>query len=563
MKNIFIALSKSDLLQIETLINSYELYEIYYFDPTLMDQIEIMNLKNSYFIYPDGIDTLINIEFMSRKLSYDFEKDLTKSINNTGLLLDFVGWQMFTLRPMFANILWYSQLWNKIIDKIPEGKYIIIVNNNPQYFQQPSFIPSILLLDYLNIKGIPFEAFTYGEINNDTDAIVGIEINQKSPRPYKILSHLPTILYDGDFINNCISKIFPKSKVLSIGAKHWNFEVSSDNKIGVFRGGKRDKIAFDLNWTDAEYSNLVDAIDLLLRPYIKFDYYRSVQAKSLAKMYESEIISLILLRQYFKESLPELILISDHDAGLHGALITFANEYKIKKIVVPHSKFILDNGFLNSNCTYLNHPLQKYIPSITNGFSSRSNLKFPIKHVFKNPKNCNLNSIGLVLNSISENGVLGVNLNEYINGIILINNLCKENGISLKIRSRPGMSLSSLLSKSVNFGQMQIIYESNKSIDDYFQGIDLCIMYHVPSSALLSSLEAGKAVININPSGLDFWVSGYIDEMIVPAFNISDGIEFLKKIMFDEYFNFSSKQLIRYFDKINNSNSFRKLINNQ
>ena len=169
----------------------------------------------------------------------------------------------------------------------------------------------------------------------------------------------------------------------------------------------------------------------------------------------------------------------------------------------------------------------------------------------------------MVLNSISENGVLGVNLNEYINGIILINNLCKENGISLKIRSRPGMSLSSLLSKSVNFDQMQIIYESNKSIDDYFQGIDLCIMYHVPSSALLSSLEAGKAVININPSGLDFWVSGYIDEMIVPAFNISDGIEFLKKIMFDEYFNFSSKQLIRYFDKINNSNSFRKLINNQ
>ena len=55
-------------------------------------------------------------------------------------------------------------------------------------------------------------------------------------------------------------------------------------------------------------------------------------------------------------------------------------------------------------------------------------------------------------------------------------------------------------------------------------------MYHVPSSALLSSLEAGKAVININPSGLDFWVSGYIDEMIVPAFNISDGIEFLIKI---------------------------------
>jgi hypothetical protein len=144
----------------------------------------------------------------------------------------------------------------------------------------------------------------------------------------------------------------------------------------------------------------------------------------------------------------------------------------------------------------------------------------------------------------------------------LINNLCKKNGVALKIRSRPGMSLSSLLSKSVNFDQMQINYESNKSIDDYFQGIDMCIMYHVPSSAILTSLEAGKAVININPNGLDFWVSGYIDETIVPAFNISDGIEFLQKIIFDEYFNFSSKQLKRYFKKINNSSSFGKLINN-
>jgi hypothetical protein len=121
------------------------------------------------------------------------------------------------------------------------------------------------------------------------------------------------------------------------------------------------------------------------------------------------------------------------------------------------------------------------------------------------------------------------------------------------------MPVRSFLNNLFNGNKNIIIDSFDVGLDDFISNIDLCVMYDIPTSASISILNSNCPLINIVPTELDFWISGWIDEDVVPFYDISSGVVKLNKLL-STLDVFLENQQAEYKHRISKSKSLSAIL---
>jgi len=532
MENILIITSEYDIPIAETMASDLVSYKVYFFDPTLVDIIQASSLHNTEFIVWDACPDFSVLMQSAHAHASALEGELDQGLRTLLPECSVAAWQHLNLYYFFMAYLWYSGLWPDVLDRLREGKPHVFLCDNPLNYFWPSFLPALLLLQQLRTYGIPFSATTYGKRPVESDVVINLCDGDVSSERYDVLTHLPSCFYDIAYFNEELQASGKTN--IDITAKYWDVTLTATKSVNMMRLKDQQLLSGGRPELDALAEYLSVKLDALLTPYIATSTYRECQVSHLSNLYQSQVVNLYLLEQYFSLHRPGKMLLSDYDAGFHGPLMSFAEKYNIPVFMVPHSKVIRDLDFDHSNVTMLSHPIQGVPP--VNGKKKRLlhfTLAYPEMFSAKTAMPPPLKKIGLLLNGLSLNGIFDTDFKTYIGGIKQIDQWCKLHDIELSIRCRPGQTLTEMLNQEIGMERSDVNAGLACSLQAFAESIDLCLMYDAPTSAQLEFLRTGIPILNPIPAPLSKTEMLSTNAKIVPCANVEDILAMLDGFIFD------------------------------
>lgn len=561
MKNILIITAAHDIPIAEITAKNLASYKVYFFDPTLVDVIQGSTLLNTELIVWDACPDYPALVQSAHANAFALEQELDQSLRALLPECSIVAWQHLNLYYFFMTYHWYSGLWRDVLGAMQEGKLHVFLCDNPTNYYWPSFLPALLLLEQLRTWNISFSAVTYGARSDESDVVMNLCDGNPDRERFDLLTHLPTCFYDIDYFNAEL-QASGKSNI-NIVSKYWDVALAATKNINLIRLKNQQTLSGGRPALDAIAEQLAEKLNSLLTPYIATPDFRSRQARHLSNLYQSQLASAHLLEQYFKQHKPGKMLLSDHDAGFHGPLISFAEQHNIPVFLVPHSKVGNDVDFTYSNITTLTHPIQgsplvngcqkrlfHFVLSYPENFSGRSAMPPPIK------------KIGLLLNGLSLNGILCTDFPSYIDGIKQIDQWCKQSGVELSIRCRQGQALANILNEAIGMERTSTLAVLAGSLHSFAKSIDLCLMYDAPTSAEIEFLRTGVPILNPIPAPLSKAEALWANSDVVPRASVEAILEMLDSFIADDnnLHVFCSNQFAGYVSLFKQSYALRRFL---
>jgi len=410
---------------------------------------------------------------------------------------------------------------------------------------------------------VEFQAYTYGKRPDSTELIPNLFSDFEESSAFDILVHLPTCFYDFDYFNAELAA--SGKRTLNIISRIWYPPINASKTVRLVTIGEVKHLLPEalLNKANFFLTVITEKLDELLTPYISSPAYRSRQTQNIASIYRSQLITYYLLDDFFKAGRPSKALISDHDAGFNGPLLTYLQNNNIPVLLVPHSKTYANLEFDGGNLTALSHPIQDGSISDRNG---KRVLHFHLAYPERLETNTGIpdriRGIGLLLNGFSLNGVYATRYKTYLDGIIKISHWCKANNITLGIRCRPHLPLMSILSAKTNIELSELIRARSVPLLDFAKEYELCLMYDSPTAAALEYLKISIPILNPVPEDLTWAEANTINSDVVPRGSVDTILEMLDTFIADEinFFVFRTTQFRKYINLFNNALPLRHFL---
>ena len=550
MENVICIINSADLPAAVAIAKDLDDYKTYIFDPTLLETVESANLKNIILMNWDNCLDYKELERWSHATAFEIEKELDLVRSEIIPDISLHSWQHLNLHYLFKALRWYSVLWKDVIPSITNSIFYVFVCDNPSHNYFPSFIPSLLLLEYLTVNGIKFSAYTYGKKADETDVIPDL-FEFDLTEHFEILAHIPTCFYDSPYFNEEL-KLSGKA-VVNFQSKYWNISIDAVRTIGLTKvKSENDEFLVSLgDKSNVFYERITETLDHLLKPYIRTVPYRSRQSQYLARLYKSQMITYYLLEKNFIGQRPSKVLLSEHDAGFHGPIVSFAQNNDIPILLVPHSKTIGNIEFDGTNITSLSHPMQGALVSDRNSKRVRNfHLMYPESLVSSTSSPEKITKIGLLLNGLSLNGILFSRFASYIDGIKRISDWCKHNKIELGIRCRPGQSLINILARETGI-QIDVIKDDSSGLmDDFVKKYDLYLMYDAPTSGAVKFLQQSIPILNPVIRDLSQAETGTTSSKVIPRASVETILDILDTFVSDNV-NFHIFRITQFRNYVN------------
>lgn len=557
MENILVILNVKEIELASKMAGDLQTYKVYTHDPQLVDHIRLSGLQNVEFFDWENCLELAELEKGVLRSLPNIEAQFDTTAKKFFSEISIRGWQYLSLLHVFLTLKWYSRLWKEFPIKKTD-KYYVFVNDNPSRLNLSSYFPSVMLLELLNTLGIDFSAFSYGGKLADSTLLPNLIGEQETP--CELLTHIPTCVYDYVYFNDEIAAT--GKSVINLESSFTNVPVfgsksvsltGTENLFLTLPEDLRERIE---NFT----SQISEDLSVLIGEFIKTPAYRDRQAQQIAEVYRSQIACYFLLQRYFHLHKPAKILISDHDAGIHGPLISFAREHGIPVVMLPHSKRTNNIPYVYENIICLKHPVQwegvlngngKLIPNFHLSYPEAlaGSTVFPRK----------IENIGLILNELSSLGVYYTRIKPYFEGIKKISKWCTENGVILSIRCKPSMPFITLLATATGIEIKALFDTMSVSMAEFTKGKDLCLMYDAPSSGILEFLRSSVPVLNPVPEQLSVTEASTVHTTLVPRGSIEDILNQLDLFMADRVnlLRFRNTQFSNYVDSFKDSYPLR------
>ncbi len=524
MEEIIVVLSKADIQPAVQVYAKLETASVWVFDPNLLDPVLMAGLANSKFIeHTLALDANEQVKrAQSEAKAFEFKIDAAIAQNFpeiSGMHWQFLNFvqQLFTLNS-------FAGLWDNLIATPPNAKFHIFIQDVPARFSAPSFWPSLLLLERLNANNISFEAYSYNHLNDFTQYIpIGGEFFNSSV-PAEAFAHLPTCFYDARYFESEINTRYKRVlnfNSMDIGPLAWNISFPSfpnteslpvESGMSLLPTDQRARISESIE-------SIKEVLTSIFIGFAKTELYVNRQVEYLAQQYQAQIAFYLLLNEYHSNPPPRQLIISNHDAGLHGPLATFAKKNDVPIVILPHSKiFNFPLSIPTSNAVALTHPLQETPIENVEGHRFKTHLlSFPERQVIEPKSAHELRTIGVILNDISAGGNIWINSEEYIAGLKKIIAWCAANTTTLKFRVRPGGASLAWLLEKINTPPAELIAHASGSIADFGLQCDICVMYDCPTSGLIDLLRNAVPVTNAIYRPLSQWELGISNAAIIPT----------------------------------------------
>jgi hypothetical protein len=420
----------------------------------------------------------------------------------------------------------------------------------------------------LNSLGIEFKGYTYPKAQDWSSADANI-VPDLQPTPAEssridTLVHIPTCFYDFSYFRQELTA--SGKTVINLQAKYWDVPVAADTSVGL--STDEEMLAYFPDTikkqTDAFFERLVDSLDSILTAYIATPAYRIRQATDIASLYKAQLVTYYLLEARFESDKPKKILLSDHDTGFHGPIISFAEKYRIPVLMVPHSKISQDIEFSYSDITSFSHCIQGREILNANGKRIKSfKLHYPETLSISTLSNKPIRRIGLLLNGLALNGVMITNFTDYIEGIKRIIEWCEQHDVELIIRNRPGGAITKLLNKNFNLSINDLKDKTNGPLSTFIeQDMDLCLIFGTPTTASSQVLNRSIPLLNPITQALAKNEEAMTSRDIVPRDTVKNILELLDLFMIDDtsFQDFKMKQFISYVSLFKEAKHLRSFL---
>ncbi len=564
MKNVIVIIYSNDIPAAAEIAKNLDDYETYVFDPTLVDRVTTSKLSNVKLVAWDDCIDISELIDWSHATAFEMEKELDRSVQDIIPGVSICSWQHLSLHYFLNSYRWYSGLWENTLTDLRDSKFHVFMYDNPAQSVFPSFIPSLLLMQKLRADSIEFSAYTYGKKEDDTGLIPDLcHENHLTDNHNTIITHLPTCLYDHTYFNDEL-KASGRS-VTNIQSKYWDVPITAENDIGIINIKDVDDTILEKHRKQIEAfaDCILEALHVALSSYTISNVYRTRQAEHMASIYKSQLVTYYLLEEHFKVNKPDKMLLSEHDAGFHGPLFSFAANHCIPVLLVPHSKCYGMIEFNYRNITALTHPIQgECVLDGTGRKVLNFNLTYPENFAASTVYPGKIKKIGVLLNGISLNGVYSTRYKPYVEGIKKIYQWCNSHNIQLSVRCRPGISMLTILANETGMDIHDLSNALNVSLPDFAKSIDLCLMYDGPTSAALDFLKNSIPILNPIPEDISWHEANTVSTKVVPRNSIDVTLKTLETFVSDElnFYLFKTAQFRDYLNMFNGAYPLRHFL---
>ncbi len=291
----------------------------------------------------------------------------------------------------------------------------------------------------------------------------------------------------------------------------------------------------DLQALDTLLPSLVALLMRHLEPLLGSTGMAQRQAQAMAEGYRHNALLYLALQARFGAQPPHTLLISNHDVGLHGAMLSFARRNNLRTVMVPHAKIF--NSVVPSydqDVLCLTHPMQggevidmDGCRMATGTLDFGRSLQLPAQA----PKP--LATLGIVLNAVSANTIVLLDMHVYMHGLQLLLAWCAARGVACRIRCRPNGSVLPMLSARFGLDADALAANQEGSLVDFAQGCDLVLGYDVPTSGAFDLLEQGLPVLQTLCRRLEPEQLRMADARIVPRLFIAETLRQLDSFVDD------------------------------
>ena len=257
------------------------------------------------------------------------------------------------------------------------------------------------------------------------------------------------------------------------------------------------------------------------------------QVDVIVEGYRQNMLLYLALQGRFGRQAPKTLLISNHDVGLHGAMVSFARQHGLRIVMVPHAKIF--NSVVPSydqDVLCLTHPMQGGEVIDVDGCRMATGLlDFGRSLQLPSQPPKPLATLGIVLNAVSANTIMLLDMHIYMHGLQQLLAWCSAHGVHCRVRCRPNGSILPMVSARLGIDAEELARQQQGSLVDFAQGCDLVLGYDVPTSGAFDLLEQGLPVLQTLCRRLEPEQLRMADERIVPRLSVADTLQQLDRFV--------------------------------
>jgi len=497
MRDVIVILYPGDIPAAQQLCAQWTDYEVHLFDPQLGDPALAAELRNVELLQAAGGRPYHVNASDAHSSAYAVEAEIDRTLSKFGMDLRIAGWQHLNLYYLLMTLDWYTDLWPRVEERYRGRTTHIFRSTNPAQYFFPSFLPAELLIERLQLQGSPCVAHDSLSRAVPDYSIPDLQGNAPAADGRLILTHLPTCFYDVDYFRDELQAA--NTALINLKARFWDISIPARHQIGLTTP---DCIFARLEAPEeAQLAALTRALrpvlEDLLAPRISAPVWRSRQIEHITQSYRAQWATYRELQRYFREIEPVKLVLSEHDSGFLGPLVSFAESRSLPIMMLPHSKVCADIEFNYSNIVVLTHPIQgRSVCDSAGRAVAQSHLCYPERFVGSSMASAGLRTLSLMLNSLSLSGVPFAPTDVYLAGLRRVVDWCRSNGVAVKIRCKPGYSIHNLLSVLLGIDRRQLEQFTRETLDEHMRHCDLCLMYDLASTASLYFLRNSIPILN-------------------------------------------------------------------
>lgn len=460
----------------------------------------------------------------------------------------FVGWQHLNLYYLLLALRWYGELADAQAGTFSDCTVHVFMHDNPAHYYWPSYVPALRLLQRLIAQGTPVKGYTFGR-RAETWARVP-DLRGRAEGGIELLAHLPTCFHDAAWLRQEVAA--SGRGVLDLRARQWDVPIGdSALSLPLVEQSLLEATleARSIERIDAFCAHFASQFEPWLQCDIASAPYRERQVGFSTGLVRNQLVVFEALLRYFDRVRPAQLLLSEHDAGFHGPLLSWAARAGCSTLFVPHSKTVGDFEFAQCRHRVLLHPIQPEAPADPAGTRvPMFRLAYPETLGFTQTTPTPLRRLGLLLNGLSLNGVLCTPWDDYVDAIRQLADWCRAHGVQLSVRSRPGQVMTQMLEQATGLSPEAIGQGLSLPLDAYARSVDLCLMLDAPTNAAVEFLRQGVPLLNPVLDTLSRAESLTCDPTLVPREDLGATLARLDRFAADavELNLFARRQFARY-----------------
>lgn len=433
------------------------------------------------------------------------------------------AWSAHRLIHLFWTLFGYQRLWAEALAAQPPAHWHVLLPQLAHTYGTHSFVPALALVNALRERGLPHSAYAFDCPGLDAYLLPDL---RRVPADVELLTHLPTCNHDARFIAEELGA--SGLRCMALSSQLYDIELD-----GIAATGLVDLPTVSELLGPARCGR-VKALELPLKavlrahlaPHIGQQRFLEMQVQALWEALRAQALFYLWLEQSFAGRLPRQVLISNHDATVHGALMSFAHQHGLAISVLPHSRVhnvpVRADG-LSALC--LHHVLQDGpCLDLAERALAGGALAYP-GGWREPPAQGELRTLGVVLNGISVNGMCLVDFDAYVDGLRHLRAWAQQRGLALRLRVRTVETPVVLLALRLQLDVQELLQLAQGSLLDFARGCDLCLGYDAPTSGLQDLVREGQAVLQaeFRPLARHEW--SIVDERVIARYSLPEACE--------------------------------------